>query len=178
MNVYTKLMAARIALQNHKLEKTGKNTFSKYSYFELEDFLPTVQKIFHDVGLCGVVSFKHDIAVLMITDGSDQVIHITTPMADAQLKAATPIQNLGAVHTYLRRYLWVTALEICEHDIVDPLPAQINVQEFIDAMQLTDTLEQLTLVYTQAIQGITDKEVIKQLKAAAASRKNQLTTKE
>ena len=86
--------------------------------------------------------------------------------------------NLGAVHTYLRRYLWVTAMEIVEHDVVDPLPAQINVQEFIDAMQLTDTVEQLTKVYTQAIQGVTDKEVIKQLKVAASNRKNQLTTKE
>jgi hypothetical protein len=178
MNIYQKLMAARIELQKHKLEKSGKNTFSKYSYFELEDFLPAVQKIFHDIGLCGIVSFKHDLAVLTITDGGDHSIQITSPMADAQLKAATPIQNLGAVHTYLRRYLWVTALEICEHDIVDPMPAQINVQEYIDAMQLTDTVEQLTNVYTQAIQGITDKDLIKQLKAAAVTRKTQLTTKE
>lgn len=171
-------MTARIELQKHKLEKTGKNTFSKYSYFELEDFLPVVQKIFHEVGLCGIVSFKHDLAFLTITDGSEQFIEITTPMADAQLKAATPIQNLGAVHTYLRRYLWVTAMEIVEHDVVDPLPAQINVQEFIDAMNLTDTIDQLTRVYTQAIQGVTDKEVIKQLKLAASNRKTQLTTKE
>ena len=171
-------MTARIELQKHKLEKTGKNTFSKYSYFELEDFLPVVQKIFHEVGLCGIVSFKHDLAFLTITDGSEQFIEITTPMADAQLKAATPIQNLGAVHTYLRRYLWVTAMEIVEHDVVDPLPAQINVQEFIDAMNLTDTIDQLTRVYTQAIQGVTDKEVIKQLKVAASNRKTQLTTKE
>ena len=171
-------MTARIELQKHKLEKTGKNTFSKYSYFELEDFLPAVQKIFHEVGLCGIVSFKHDLAFLTITDGSEQFIEITTPMADAQLKAATPIQNLGAVHTYLRRYLWVTAMEIVEHDVVDPLPAQINVQEFIDAMNLTDTIDQLTRVYTQAIQGVTDKEVIKQLKVAASNRKTQLTTKE
>ena len=178
MNIYQKLMTARIELQKHKLEKTGKNTFSKYSYFELEDFLPAVQKIFHEVGLCGIVSFKHDLAFLTITDGSEQFIEITTPMADAQLKAATPIQNLGAVHTYLRRYLWVTAMEIVEHDVVDPLPAQINVQEFIDAMNLTDTIDQLTRVYTQAIQGVTDKEVIKQLKVAASNRKTQLTTKE
>ncbi len=178
MNIYQKLMTARIELQKHKLEKTGKNTFSKYSYFELEDFLPAVQKIFHEVGLCGIVSFKHDLAFLTITDGSEQFIEITTPMADAQLKAATPIQNLGAVHTYLRRYLWVTAMEIVEHDVVDPLPAQINVQEFIDAINLTDTIDQLTRVYTQAIQGVTDKEVIKQLKVAASNRKFQLTTKE
>jgi hypothetical protein len=26
---------------------------------------------------------------------------------------------LGAVQTYIRRYLWVAALEIVEHDVVD-----------------------------------------------------------
>ncbi len=29
------------------------------------------------------------------------------------------VQNLGAVQTYIRRYLWVAALEIVEHDVVD-----------------------------------------------------------
>jgi hypothetical protein len=40
-------------------------------------------------------------------------------MADANLKGAHPIQNLGAVETYTRRYLWVTAMEIVEHDVLD-----------------------------------------------------------
>jgi hypothetical protein len=29
------------------------------------------------------------------------------------------VQNLGAVQTYIRRYLWVTAMEIVEHDALD-----------------------------------------------------------
>jgi hypothetical protein len=40
-------------------------------------------------------------------------------MAKAELKGAHPIQNLGAVETYQRRYLWMTAMEIVEHDILD-----------------------------------------------------------
>jgi len=40
-------------------------------------------------------------------------------MADANLKGCHPIQNLGAVETYTRRYLWVTAMEIVEHDALD-----------------------------------------------------------
>ena len=35
------------------------------------------------------------------------------------LKGCHPIQNLGAVQTYIRRYLWVTAMEIVEHDALD-----------------------------------------------------------
>jgi hypothetical protein len=40
-------------------------------------------------------------------------------MSEASLKGCHPVQNLGAVETYVRRYLWVTALEIVEHDGLD-----------------------------------------------------------
>jgi hypothetical protein len=120
MSVYRKLMQARIALQSRKLNKSGLNKFAGYSYFELGDFLPATMEIFSEVGLCGVISFGTDIATLTITDvETDKQITITSPMADAQLKGCHPIQNLGAVETYTRRYLWVTAMEIVEHDALD-----------------------------------------------------------
>jgi len=50
-------------------------------------------------------------------------LQITSPMAEANLKGAHPIQNLGAVETYTRRYLWVTAMEIVEHDALDSSPS-------------------------------------------------------
>jgi hypothetical protein len=40
-------------------------------------------------------------------------------MSTAELKGCHAIQNLGAVQTYLRRYLWVAAMEIVEHDSLD-----------------------------------------------------------
>jgi hypothetical protein len=77
-------------------------------------------EIFSEVGLCGVIRFGTDVATLTITDvETDKQITITSPMADAQLKGCHPIQNLGAVETYTRRYLWVTAMEIVEHDALD-----------------------------------------------------------
>jgi hypothetical protein len=113
-------MEARIALQNTKLEKTGHNKFAGYKYFELGDFLPVVQKIFVEKGLSGYVSYLPDVAVLTITDIEDGTqLFINSPMASAALKGAHDIQNLGAVQTYLRRYLWVTAMEIVEHDVLD-----------------------------------------------------------
>lgn len=118
--VHKKLMQARIALQNAPLKKSGHNKFAGYSYFELGDFIPTINQIFADVGLCGVVSYDAEIASLTITDVDDGTnIIITSPMADANLKGCHPIQNLGAVETYTRRYLWVTAMEIVEHDALD-----------------------------------------------------------
>jgi len=118
--VHKKLMEARIRLQGTKLQKSGLNKFAGYKYFELGDFLPEIQNIFNDIGLCGVVSYDVAYATLAITDTDDgTVIVIASPMAGAELKGAHPIQNLGAVETYQRRYLWMTALEIVEHDAID-----------------------------------------------------------
>jgi hypothetical protein len=120
MSVHKKLMQARIELQGTQLKKSGLNKFAGYSYFELGDFLPTIQAIFNRLGLCGVVSYSIEYATLTITDTEDgTVIVITSPMAEANLKGTHPIQNLGAVETYSRRYLWMTAMEIVEHDILD-----------------------------------------------------------
>jgi hypothetical protein len=113
-------MAARLELQGRKLNKSGHNKFAGYKYFELGDFLPTIQEIFAQQGLCGVVSYLPDVAVLTITDMDDGTyIHINSPMSSAALKGCHEVQNLGAVQTYLRRYLWVTAMEIVEHDALD-----------------------------------------------------------
>jgi len=120
MGVHKKLMDARILLQQAPLKKSGHNKFAGYSYFELGDFLPTINQIFSRVGLCGVVSFDKELATLTITDTEDSTeIKLTSPMADANLKGCHPIQNLGAVETYTRRYLWVSAMEIVEHDALD-----------------------------------------------------------
>ena len=118
--VHKKLMAARMSLQEATLKKSGHNKFAGYSYFELGDFIPTITEIFYNIGLCGVVSYDSEIASLTITDVDDGTnIIITSPMAEANLKGCHPIQNLGAVETYTRRYLWVTAMEIVEHDALD-----------------------------------------------------------
>lgn len=120
MSVYKKLQQARIRLQGTKLSKSGKNKFAGYEYFELGDFLPTIQTICNDIGLCGVVSFNHDMAFLQINDTDDGTsIMFTSPMSSAALKGCHDVQNLGAVQTYLRRYLWTNAFEIVEHDALD-----------------------------------------------------------
>jgi hypothetical protein len=120
MSVYKKLQDARIKLQHTELKKSGHNKFAGYKYFELGDFLPSIQKICSEMGLCGVVSFNHEMAFLQILDVEDGTsIMFTSPMSSAALKGCHDVQNLGAVQTYLRRYLWVNAFEIVEHDALD-----------------------------------------------------------
>ena len=118
--VYQKLQQARIKLQSTQLKKSGHNKFAGYQYFELGDFLPTINQIFAELKLCSTVSFDENTATLKIFDHEfGGLIRFTSPMAEAQLKGCHPVQNLGATQTYLRRYLYVLALEIVEHDSLD-----------------------------------------------------------
>ena len=119
MTVYKKLQEARVRLVNTQLNKSGKNKFAGFEYFELGDFIPQVHKIFNEVGLCGVVSFA-DVAVLTVYDTDDATwVSFQTPIVNAENAKGQAIQSLGATHTYLRRYLWLLAMEIVEHDAVD-----------------------------------------------------------
>ena len=130
MSVHKKLMQARVMLQSVEMKKSGKNSFQGYSYFELGDFIPHIQTIFNEVGLCGVVSFNTEYAQLCITDVNDgTVIVITSPMAEANLKGAQPIQLMGSIQTYQRRYLWMAAMELTEHDSIDSAPPVEAVKE-------------------------------------------------
>jgi len=121
MNVYQKLNQARELFHQQKLKKSGLNKFAGYQYFELGDFIIPAMQIFKEVGLTSIISFGKETADMRIfnTDKPDEVIVIESPMSEAALKGCHPVQNLGAVQTYLRRYLWVAALEIVEHDALD-----------------------------------------------------------
>lgn len=115
-------MNARLALQGTELAKTGRNKFAGYDYFELGDFLPTCQKLLAKNGLASVISFGATEATLTIIDiekPEEHPIKFCSPMAKAELKGCHEIQNLGASETYLRRYLYVAAFEIVEHDALD-----------------------------------------------------------
>lgn len=118
--VYEKLQKARIKLQSMKLTKSGYNSYAGFKYFELSDFLPSVNTIFAELNLCSVFSIHANEAILYIIDPETggQIV-FTSPVADASSGKAPPIQALGSQHTYLRRYLFLNALEITEHDAVD-----------------------------------------------------------
>lgn len=115
-----KLLKARTLFHSKQVTKTGKNEFAKYLYFELSDFLPQALSAFSEVGLIGIVSFSKEYAELMIVDTeSGERLMILSPMSEASLRGCHPVQNLGAVQTYTRRYLWAAAMELVEGDPVD-----------------------------------------------------------
>ena len=131
MNTYQKLNIARNKFHQQKLKKSGLNKFVGYSYFELSDFLIPALDIFNDVGLNATISFTKDYAEMRIVnvDNPDEFpIVISSPMGSAALKGCHEVQNIGAVETYQTRYLFVQALCIVEHDILDATTGQTPVK--------------------------------------------------
>jgi hypothetical protein len=177
MNVYSKLNKARLELQSTELTKSGHNKFAGYKYFELGDFLPTINNIFDKVGLCGVISFGSELATLTIVSVDDgSKIEITSPMADAQLKGCHPIQNLGAVETYTRRYLWVTAMEIVEHDALDASQPVVDATELVEAIAKSTTMDELKTAFAKAYSAASkDKEALKLINDAKELKKKELS---
>ena len=121
MNVYEKIQQVRVELQNLGLNKSGKNKFAGYTYFELSDFLPAINQLCKDHKLMTHISFTREEATLTIVNAEapDEKVIYTSPMYEAVLKGAHPIQNAGAVITYQRRYLMMLAFEIVECDALD-----------------------------------------------------------
>jgi hypothetical protein len=175
MNVYKKLMEARITLQNTALNKSGHNKFAGYKYFELGDFIPAIQRIFNDLDLCGMISYTNDMATLTIVDTTDgSKIEITSPMSSAALKGCHEVQNLGAVQTYIRRYLWVTALEIVEHDAIDS-SAGADVEVALKGIKEAADIETLKTQFNAAYKLFKDdKEAFAKLNVAKEARKTEL----
>lgn len=120
-NVFAKLAHVRSLFLQAPVKKSGKNKFAGYEYFELGDFIPTVNRMFDEHGLLGVVRFHANDASLTVynTEAPDDFVVFTTPLVYASNPKGQAIQDLGSTHTYLRRYLWLMAMEIVEHDSVD-----------------------------------------------------------
>jgi len=154
MNVYQKLNDARHKFHSTELKKSGHNKFAGYKYFELGDFIVPALSIFDEVGLTSIISFGKESADMRIinTDKPEEMIVIESPMSEANLKGCHPVQNLGAVQTYIRRYLWVAALEIVVHDALDSSKPVEDKKVIITPSQgIADTIPPEEMQYLQEL---------------------------
>lgn len=121
MNIYEKLQNMRVELQQKNIKKSGKNKFAGYEYYELSDILPPINELQANYKTCSFISYNKDEATLKIVNAEnpEEEISFTSPMAELTLKGTHPIQNLGGIETYQRRYLYMTAWEIVENDYFD-----------------------------------------------------------
>ena len=122
-NVYQKLLEARSMFLNHGISKSGKHMELRYKYFELDDIVPIAVPIFAEVGLVPVVSFTEEQAIMTMvnTDKPEEMIQFSCPVRyPSENRMVNPVQALGSAQTYLRRYLYMIALDICEPDTIEP----------------------------------------------------------
>lgn len=124
MTIYQKLQRVRKELIDSGIKKTGKNKYQGYDYFQLDDFVPTATRLFDKYGLAPMFSIKtnelgEETAYMVINDGLSNPIVFSCPTANPQTKNQDPIQLLGSKVTYMRRYLYLMALDITEADSID-----------------------------------------------------------
>ena len=157
-----------------------------FKYFELDDIVPTATRIFNEIGLISVVNFTDHTAVLTIIDTDKPEDNIDfaspfnqiSPIISKEGRAATnEMQALGSSITYMRRYLYMIALDICESDSIEANigkgsePAKANNQAKAapaTASERSEIKENLTASAEQAselqIKGL--KAVLKKLREA------------
>lgn len=121
MNLYEKIQRAKVELAKHNLKMTGNNTYAGYKYYELADFSLQLNAILDELKVCTFTSFTAETATLTAVNAEkpDEVIVITSPMGTANLKGCHEVQNIGAVETYQRRYLYQALFDIVESDALN-----------------------------------------------------------
>lgn len=183
-NVYQKLLTARAKFLEANVEKTGKNMHLSFKYFELEDIVPTAIRIFNEVGLISIVNFTNEMATMNIinTENPDEVLPFVAPFNQIQpivsntgKQATNEMQALGSSITYMRRYLYMIALDICESDSIDGETVSAPVEDKkapATPEQRKEVKENLTAPANNAsalqIKGL--KAVLKKLKDADPSK--------
>lgn len=147
-NLGKKLQLSRIKLQTAGISKSGQNKFRGFKYYELSDFIPKINEIFAEVGLYSCFKITNQEAILTIySDDTDESLEFTSHISDIdddKKMSMSPIQKLGAVHTYMRRYLYMNALEITEPDVVDAadktVPTKQHVQSSADVKSVIESV--------------------------------------
>ena len=122
LNAFQKVLMARVKFLEAGAKKTGKNMSLSFRYFELDDIIPVATPIFMELGLLPVVTFTEEVATMTIvnTDNPADTVVFFSPMRVPESNRGTnPVMALGSAHTYLRRYLYMVALDICEPDTIN-----------------------------------------------------------
>lgn len=129
LNVYQKLIEAREQFLVSDINQSGKNMQLSFKYFELKDIVPTITHIFKDLGLLAVARFTDTVATLTIvnTDNPEETIDFPVPfnqiqpiVSNAGKQVTNDMQALGSSITYMRRYLYLVAMDICVNDEIEP----------------------------------------------------------
>ena len=124
LTIFQKLNKVRLEFMKKPIEKSGKNKFAGFNYYELKDIIPTAMKMLDEYNLCFVISFTEDDAkAILIDSDTDKTIEFRTYIEklDVRAKGMNSAQARGAVETYARRRLWSSLLELTDGELVDTI---------------------------------------------------------
>ena len=150
--LYGKLKQIKVELRKVINTKSGYNIHSKFKYYQLEDFLPQVLELFGKYNIYNEYFIDTDLEIveeqinivdeadikqnktvikrpveyaylyLKNLDNEDDEMIYRLKTAEASVYGASAIQNLGAKITYMKRYIYMSLLDIVEPDAVDSAP--------------------------------------------------------
>lgn len=142
-NLNESIIEIRCELQAKNLKKSGKNKFAGFDYFELSDFLPTLNELMKKYKINDVFTIKDGIASLTLILGEEKqeytmpFVIFETPLTFKkdkngnyvkdkngdyiQVPSMQDIQYLGALNTYYKRYLYLNAFGITDGEIIDSM---------------------------------------------------------
>lgn len=126
----------RVELQKKNLKKSGKNSFAGFDYFELADFLPTLNELMQKERINDLFTIIDNEANLILIKGEEKQAYkmpftiFETPVnikkdtktgEVREVKSMQDIQYLGALNTYYKRYLYLNAFGITDGDVIDSM---------------------------------------------------------
>lgn len=122
MTIYEKLANAKQQIANTKMEKQGKNDFSKYSYFTPEQVSILVQKACDSCGLITLFSLKRnefgEYGVLKVVDiETGESVEVEWATAIPEIKATNVAQQIWGCMTYTERYLKMSLFGIIDNNL-------------------------------------------------------------
>lgn len=160
LNIYQRLLKARMLFHASPMKKSGWNPHGKFPYFELSDIVPVAMKAMAEVRLVHQVWMTAEAASLTLynVDLPSESMTFAVPWGESQLKAAQGAQNVGSSVTYLRRYLYMLLMDVIENDEVDAAArtdepeqyAQPDAQDVFSRMSECGTLKELQSVFAEA----------------------------
>ena len=130
----------RVKLQKKSLKKSGHNKYADFDYFELADFLPTLNELMQEEKVNDMFTICKDEARLILIKGAEQqeytmpFVIFDTPVNTKkdketgelkEVKSMQDIQYLGALNTYYKRYLYLNAFGITDGDVIDSMETKI-----------------------------------------------------
>lgn len=126
-NLNEAIINIRVELQATDVKKSGKNPHARFGYYELKDFLPTLNTLMLKYGVNDLITFETDEASLTLIKGDEKQKYAMpfkqyeTPLTNAGKQSMQDIQYLGALTTYYKRYLYLNAFGITDGEVIDSM---------------------------------------------------------